>query len=310
MEEKEEIPEQVETQKKTVKMEKIHLVCPNPKCRFTTNSADSTNCFSCKTSLEGAETILAADDWGYTMNYISISGLLFVLLGLLYAKYSLTFLAYCLIVAVIMWPIGLRTMFKKIGRKPPGFISRTAIALILMFGAILLTPSKGQMEAKDDKAVREANVAAVIKANEEKAAKKAAEQEEKQRQIAESAEAAKKAAEKKAEEEADKPKRSEKELLSGFKSNISEAKLAEFIESYNINKNNIDQLEIVVTNTMFTVDKQIRLQFVQKLWQLWSDVCYFNVKDIDSCRIKVKDVMGNTVAESSVWGGSIVKLKD
>ncbi|PIQ27212.1 hypothetical protein COW64_08340 [bacterium (Candidatus Blackallbacteria) CG18_big_fil_WC_8_21_14_2_50_49_26] len=292
---------------KKEKAEKTHLICPKCKVR---NALDKRDCTSCKASLEEAHPILVADDWGFLPNYLSVSGALFLLLGFAFAKYSLIYLSYCLIVSVIMWPIGLRAVFRKIGRKPPGLILRTAIAFVLFLGTTFVTPSNEKMKAKDDKFLRDASVAAAIKANEEKAAKKAEEQEEKQRKLAEESEATKKAAEKKAEEEANKPKRSEKELLTGFQSNISEAKLAEFVESYSVNKNNINQLDIVVTNTMFTVDKQIRLQFVQKLWKLWSDVCFFNVKDIDSCRIKVKDIMNNTVAESSVWGGSIVKLKD
>lgn len=103
--------------------------------------------------------------------------------------------------------------------------------------------------------------------------------------------------------------RSKEQLLQGFQENINEAKLAEFVESYSIDKQDPDKINVVVTNAVYSVEKEIRQQFAQKLWQMWADVCYFNVKDIDSCRIQIKDIMGNTIAQSSVLGGSLVKLK-
>lgn len=105
------------------------------------------------------------------------------------------------------------------------------------------------------------------------------------------------------------PARSKEQLLQGFQENISEAKLAEFVESYSIDKQDPDKINVVVTNAVYSVEKEIRQQFSQKLWQMWADVCYFNVKDIDSCRIQIKDITGNTIAQSSVLGGSLVKLK-
>jgi alanyl-tRNA synthetase len=63
-----------------------------------------------------------------------------------------------------------------------------------------------------------------------------------------------------------------------------------------------------VANEWHIMNKQIRLQSAQNLWQAWASA--IGDGRPDEARIQIEDLNGNKVGGSRVWGGSLIWVND